>query len=201
VVCGRVPSVGAATVLRFDCTRETLEKKAVAAWILVEKASRQGVSMGRVAAVLAVLMVVGCGPRDPIVALQEMGAEIARNSQGQVNYIDLSGDLVFDDRTGNLLRIETQVTAAGLSHLQDMTALQELRLSHTEIGDRGLIHLQSLSNLERLDLTGTSITDQGLVHLRGLKKLRKLWLDRSACSPAALEELTLALPDLAIFTE
>ena len=157
--------------------------------------------MGRVAAVLAVLMVVGCGPQDPIVALLEMGAEIARNSQGQVDYIDLSGDLVFDDRTGNLLRIETQVTAAGLSYLQDMTALQELRLSHTEIGDKGLVHLQRLSNLERLDLTGTRITDQGLLHLHGLKKLKKLWLGRSACTPAALEELTLALPNLVIVRE
>lgn len=157
--------------------------------------------MWRVAVVLSGSLVAGCGPPDSVVALQEMGAEIARNSQGEVDYVDLSGDLVFDDRTGNLLRIETEVTEAGLSHLQGMTALQELRLSDTEVGDQGLIHLQELRNLQRLHLTGTRITDQGLVHLHGLKKLKKLWIDRSACSPAALEELTRALPDLAIFTE
>ncbi|MEE3372616.1 MAG: hypothetical protein VX346_24990 [Planctomycetota bacterium] len=157
--------------------------------------------MGRVAAVLAVSVVAGCGSADPVVALQEMGAEIARNSQGEVDYIDLSGDLVFDDRTGNLLRIETQLTEAGLSHLQGMTALQELRLSHTEIGDRSLLYLKDLRNLERLNLAGTRITDQGLVHLRGLKKLKKLWLDGGACSPAALEQLSRALPDLTIVTE
>ena len=167
----------------------------------MEQAKRSGVFMGRVVVTLAVSMVVGCGPRDPVVALQEMGAEIALNSQGQVDYIDLSGNLVFDDRTGNLLRIETRLTEAGLSHLQSMTALQELRLSHTEIGDRSLIYLKNLSNLERLNLAGTRITDQGLVHLRGLKKLKTLWLDVDACSPAALEQLTRALPDLAIVTE
>ena len=154
--------------------------------------------MWRVAALLAV---AGCSSQDPVIALQAMGAEIARNQQGKVDYVDLSGDQVFDDRTGNLLRIETQVTVAGLSHLQGMTALRELKLSHTPVGDSGLIFLRALSNLEVLHLTGTKITDAGLVHLRGLKKLQELHVDRDACSFAALEELQQDLPELAILTK
>lgn len=60
----------------------------------------------------------------------------------------------------------TQVTDAGLAHLQVLTELRELDLGHTQVTDAGLAHLQGLRGLRKLDLVYAKITDAGLAQLR-----------------------------------
>ncbi len=62
----------------------------------------------------------------------------------------------------------TQVTDAGLAHLEVLTNLQDLYLSDTQITDTGLAHLTALTRLRGLRLNGTKITDAGLEHLKVL---------------------------------
>ena len=69
----------------------------------------------------------------------------------------------------------TQVTDAGLAHLQDLTGLQKLYLGDTHVTDAGLAHLHGLTRLQWLSLWNTKVTDAGLAHLQGLTWLQ--WLD------------------------
>jgi hypothetical protein len=70
----------------------------------------------------------------------------------------------------------TQVTNAGLVHLLELTALEQLTLNYCkQITDAGLASLAGLSALRKLDLRLCSgITDEGLVHLQGLTNLQNL---------------------------
>jgi Leucine-rich repeat (LRR) protein len=60
----------------------------------------------------------------------------------------------------------TQVTDAGLAHLQGLTGLQGLWLINTQVTDAGLAHLQGLTGLQVLSLDNTQVTDAGLAKLR-----------------------------------
>ena len=66
-------------------------------------------NMKRLLGLLLVLGVVGCG--DPVAKLEDLGAKISRNEQGDVVGVELEG---------------TQITDAGLVHLAGLTNLQEL---------------------------------------------------------------------------
>ena len=139
--------------------------------------------------VLLSMGVIGCSPVEPVDALVSLGARIARDEQGEVDFVDLNGDLVFDDATGNLLRIESRVTDGGLVHLSGLIHLRELRLSHTRIGDRGLVHLANLIHLEVLQLTATQVSDAGLLHLGGMAQLQTLDLSETNITSAGLAHL------------
>ena len=55
-----------------------------------------------------------------------------------------------------------------------MTALDELYLLRTKVGDAGLVHLKNLKQLKRLELRDTAVKGPGLVNIEGLKNLKVL---------------------------
>ncbi len=81
------------------------------------------------------------------------------------------------------------VTDAQLALLGELTLLERLDLTDTEITDTGLARLETLANLRSLVLRGTAITDAGLIHLRQLTKLESLDLSSTHVSDAGLREL------------
>ena len=60
----------------------------------------------------------------------------------------------------------TQVSDAGLGHLQGLTKLEGLELDGTQVTDVGLVHLQRLTRLKLLGLVGTQVTDDGVIKLQ-----------------------------------
>jgi Leucine-rich repeat (LRR) protein len=60
----------------------------------------------------------------------------------------------------------TQVTNAGLEHLERLTSLKWLDLSHTQVTDAGLSQLTKLYSLEWLELHDTQVTAEGRALLR-----------------------------------
>ena len=93
----------------------------------------------------------------------------------------------------------TQVSDAGLGHLEGLTALEGLDLRGTQVSDAGLVHLESLTALEVLYLGGTQVGDAGMAHLEGLTALKWLDLTVTQVSDAGFEELRAALPNCMIF--
>ena len=89
--------------------------------------------------------------RDPIAVLEEFGAKIKRNEQGEVVELSLH---------------DTKITDVGLVHLKGLTELQKLNLSRSNITDAGIVHLKGLTKLQSLGLLGTQVTDAGVAHLQ-----------------------------------
>lgn len=82
------------------------------------------------------------------------------------------------------------VTDADLEPIKDLTQLQTLHLSGTQITDAGLVYLKDLKGLQTLDLGETRIAaDAGLVHLKDLKGLRELNLWETGITDAGLAHL------------
>jgi len=84
---------------------------------------------------------------------------------------------------------DTQVSDAGLAHLENLTALERLYLSGTQVSDAGLAHLESLTALKELNLGGTQVSDAGLAHLENLTALKVLFLYGTQVSDAGLAHL------------
>ena len=140
--------------------------------------------MKRLLGLLLVMGMVGCGggEEDPVSALEEIGARIKRNEQGEVTNVVITGVSRFTD--------------AEMVHLKNLINLQGLRLQKTKVTDAGLVHLKGLINLKNLNLYGTKVTDAGLVHLRGLTNLQTLCLTPSQnFTDAGVAELQNALPN------
>ncbi len=73
----------------------------------------------------------------------------------------LLGDDFFTNVDGVSLS-HTQVTDAGLEHLNGLKQLQTLWLDHTQVTHAGLEHLKGLKQLQELLLGSTPVTDAGL---------------------------------------
>jgi hypothetical protein len=84
---------------------------------------------------------------------------------------------------------------AGLTHLKDLTQLEELHVRNIDATDAGLAHLRGLKRLRELTIGGRGITDQGLSHIAELKELTTLNVqsgyitDRGLSYLVALREL------------
>ena len=63
---------------------------------------------------------------------------------------------------------------AGLVHLEGLTSLIGLNLSHTDVSDAGLVHLKGLTHLNWLLINSTKVSDAGLEHLKGRTNLTSL---------------------------
>ena len=136
--------------------------------------------MKRLLGLLLVMGIVGCGI--PVARLEDKGAEITKNEQGEVVEVRLSG---------------TRITDAGLADLKGLTSLQTLELPR-QITDAGLVHLKGLTNLKSLSLYKTQVTDAGLVHFAGLTNLTSLNLRETKITDAGFAELQKALPNCRI---
>ncbi len=90
---------------------------------------------------------------------------------------------------------DTRVTDRGLERtgIDGSKHLKVLSLAHTQITDAGLVHLEGLKNLKELDLAGTPITDAGLEHLKELKRLRSLTLTDTQVSAEGIKRLRRSL--------
>jgi hypothetical protein len=84
---------------------------------------------------------------------------------------------------------QTKVSEAELMSLEELTELQELRLSDTDVTDAGLIHLQGLTKLQILCLGGTRISDDGLERIGELSQLQTLDLQRTGVSDPGVPHL------------
>ena len=75
-----------------------------------------------------------------------------------------------------LFLVRTQITNAGLEHLQKLNKLERLYLtSCTGVSDAGLEHLKDLTSLELLNLLFCEgISDAGMKHLHDLNNLKSL---------------------------
>ncbi|MBN2588375.1 MAG: carboxypeptidase regulatory-like domain-containing protein [Sedimentisphaerales bacterium] len=72
----------------------------------------------------------------------------------------------------------TRIDDESLKHLQYLTNLKELALSHTDqIHGEGLVYLKDLPSLRSISLSGTQIEGSGLKHLQDMNQLEYLNLD------------------------
>jgi hypothetical protein len=78
-----------------------------------------------------------------------------------------------------------------------LKGLIRLSLGKTNVTDAGLAHLEGLAGLQRLELCETRITDAGVKHLVGFKALRVLLLDGTAVTDAGRHDLLRELPQVA----
>jgi formylglycine-generating enzyme required for sulfatase activity/serine/threonine protein kinase len=114
--------------------------------------------------------------------------------------IAFDGKKVLVEAGDGLPREDFVVAYVGLSHnalvkdehlhnLRGLTALRELDLRATAVGDTGLKNLGELRGLRILSLDSTRVTDEGLRHLRAMQGLRYLTFVGTAASDAGLEHL------------
>jgi len=94
-------------------------------------------------------------------------------------------------KIGTLILRSTNITDRGLTYLnlQNFTSLKKLDLANTEITNAGLAHLEYLTHLEELDLAGTQITNTGLKCLKPLTNLNKLDLASTQISGTGFKYL------------
>ena len=91
--------------------------------------------------VASILLLTGLGCSDPhVAALQQLGANIKHNAQGEVEFVDLSGRVSLDAQ-GALSRSDSSVTDAALIHLTSLPHLEVLWLQKT----RSKTRLKSLT--------------------------------------------------------
>lgn len=77
-----------------------------------------------------------------------------------------------------------------LAHIGELTGLQLLDLSRTQVTDVGLLHLSRLTQLEHLWLWDTALTDAGLAIVGRLPALRFLGLGNTRITDAGLADIS-----------
>jgi internalin A len=123
-----------------------------------------------------------CLPEQPIVTLTFWGSDLSDAAMirlleelPDLKHLQLRQVLVGDqlaaylrdrDQLTLLLFAESGLTDAGLTHLAQLTNLQELGLSGNRISDAGLKALTRLTSLKDLYLSETSVTEPGLIKLQ-----------------------------------
>ncbi len=83
----------------------------------------------------------------------------------------------------------TTIGDAGMEPLRGLIKLEDLNVSNTGISDAGLAPLADLSGLRRLSLNGTRLSGTGLAHLKDLTKLEELCLEGTRIDDASLAHL------------
>lgn len=83
----------------------------------------------------------------------------------------------------------SDITDAGLNHLQCLPQLEELWFADTRVTGNGLRHLKGLAQLNTLVFSGTPVTDAGLEHIKGLTQLESLDLKDTQVTDAGLANL------------
>ena len=123
-----------------------------------------------------------------------------------LNWLDLAGLPVDDPTLNRLLRssqaitrlnIErTAITDAVSDSIQQLKNLRELDVSSTRVGDRLAVSLSRCLDLRVLWASATPMTDSAATALEGQPKLERIDLQLSGVSPAAVERLRKARPQL-----
>ncbi len=125
----------------------------------------------------------------------------------QLRWLDISGN---DPTTSQLQALSacgqlrqlfltrSKMSAGTLSELQALTQLQNLDLSHSILEPAAFSELALLTNLQELGLAGTNADDSIIEILIQLKDLKAIDLSATAVTPAGLDRLKQARPDLNI---
>lgn len=106
---------------------------------------------------------------------------VLRNKRGEITHLRLDG---------------MQFHKGDFAIIRGFAAIEHLSLAETNIRDADLRDVASLPALHGLSLDSTEIGDAGLAHLEACKGLRTLCLRSSSASPAAVEKLKQAIPEL-----
>ena len=164
--------------------------------------------------------------KEDVAALRNLGAKFEVNNSGHIRRVEfprstaegadplspngptLQGGVSNDDLKhleglpglSVLVLYGTRISDEGLAHLAKLKNLESLDLMQTRITDEGLRHLSGLERLKSLDLTGTRVTDHGLETLAKLARLESLYLSKTLVTEKGREQLTLALPDIRIYS-
>ena len=105
---------------------------------------------------------------DPIAGLEQLGATIGRNEQGEVIKVGLDSTEVSDAGVSwehHLLKTDgTAVADAGREHFA--WAHHVFTTHGTRVINASLRRLKGLAHLKTLELGNTDISDSGLLHLR-----------------------------------
>jgi len=144
----------------------------------IHRAQKQGIA---VAALKGMGCSVGCDIGDDPATTLEWLRWLMREEESR-SVTDVSGR-------------NSQMTDAGMAHLQELPLLRGLNLDGTQVTDAGLVHLDVLTRLESLSLKGTQVTDAGLVHLQGLTVLGAVDLNGTKVTNAGVQQLQKALPN------
>jgi Leucine-rich repeat (LRR) protein len=84
--------------------------------------------------------------------------------------------------------VEATITDKKLSHLAELTQLEELWLDfNPQITDVGLNHLQNLNNLKVLRFFQSPITDEGFATFKNMKKLEDLQVGKSRITDRSMK--------------
>lgn len=87
------------------------------------------------------------------------------------------------------LAVDPDITDSQITHIGDLTQLQDLEMWRTGISDASLDKIAKLPRLSRLGLGETPITDLGLRHLEQSRSLKVLDLSRTKITDHGLESL------------
>ena len=93
-------------------------------------------------------------------------------------------------RLKGIALVETAVTDAGLSAIQDSSDLTDLVLFGPKISDVAMEHIVTLLKIQRLDLSFTQISDRGLAKLSSQLDLIRLTLTATRVTAAGIAELS-----------
>jgi len=137
-------------------------------------------------------LAAGCSSETTDTSFPDENVLLALDSYEVLYRLDASGRVTY-------LRLEGRhLPDAIMAEVGKLTELDEMSLAGASFSEDSLAHLHGLKYLRRLGLGGTPITDKALVHLEKLEGLTEVWLTRRQFSPAALEKLKSARPDLTV---
>jgi hypothetical protein len=94
----------------------------------------------------------------------------------------------------------SEITDAGLYHLQNLTNLELLAIQETRVSGVGLKHLKGLTRLSNLNLDSTRVTDKDLESIKAFVGLKMLVVRNTAVTDDGVAELKKSLPDLEVVT-
>ncbi|MFQ5733713.1 MAG: leucine-rich repeat domain-containing protein [Planctomycetaceae bacterium] len=124
---------------------------------------------------------------------------IARDSQGNISYVNLSERKITAEGLEHLGKLKaslrrlnlrwTYVTDEALALVAGFENLRKLELAQTPVTDAGMTHLAKLTSLRELDLKGTHVGDAGLGRLAALKQLRTLNLTWTRITDSGLSHV------------
>ncbi|GAB4152055.1 MAG: hypothetical protein Tsb009_27720 [Planctomycetaceae bacterium] len=132
-------------------------------------------------------------------ALKSLDVHTDVDTQGRIQYVDLSGQKLTAEGLRHLVQLkdslerlslnDAYVTADGLKALAMLPRLRKLELNRTPLTDDALTHLTGLSDLRELSLKHTNIGDAAMEHIGQLKELRQLSLSGTRVTDKGLAPL------------
>ena len=132
-------------------------------------------------------------------SIEALGGELVRGADGNIVEVSLARTWASDNDVEQIVQIKTlkrldlsftYVTDAGIQHLGQLPAIEELTLDAAEaITDAAASYLRANKTLRKLVLRGTDITDVGMPYLAALTGLKSLDLSNTMVGDVGLESL------------